>query len=40
MLSLLEIAERSQRGPKVEEKAWDMGLFRKMGELVGKYERG
>ncbi|MBM3956761.1 MAG: monomethylamine:corrinoid methyltransferase [Gemmatimonadetes bacterium] len=38
MLSLLDIAERSQRGPKVEEKAWDMGLFRKMGELVAKYE--
>ena len=38
MLSLLEIAERSQKGPKVEEKAWDMGLFRKMSELVKKYE--
>ena len=38
MLSLLDIAERSQRGPKVEEKAWDMGLFRKMGELTAKYE--
>lgn len=38
MLSLLEIAERSQKGPKVEEKAWDMGLFKKMGELTKKYE--
>lgn len=38
MLSLLEIAERTQKGPKVEEKDWDMGLFHKMGELVKKYE--
>jgi len=38
MLSLLDIAERSQRGPKVEESAWDMGLFRTMGELSRKYE--
>jgi len=38
MLSLLDIADRSQRGPKVEEKTWDMDLFRKMGELAGKYE--
>jgi methylamine---corrinoid protein Co-methyltransferase len=37
MLSLLDIAERSQKGPKVEEKSWDMGLFRKMGELSKKY---
>lgn len=38
MLSLLDIAERTQKGPRVEEKEWDMGLFRKMGELVKKYE--
>ena len=38
MLSLLEIAERSQRGPIVEEKDWDLGLFRKMTELTQKYE--
>ena len=38
MLSLLEIAERSQKGPIVEEKAWDMGLFHKMNELTLKYE--
>src|SRR5574340_815031 len=38
MLSLLDIAERSQKGPKMEVKAWDLGLFRKMQELAGKYE--
>ncbi len=37
MLSLLDIAERSQKGPKMEVKAWDLGLFRKMQELAGKY---
>ena len=38
MLSLLDIAERIQRGPKMEENAWNMGLFRKMNELTKKYE--
>ena len=38
MLSLLEIAERAQRGPKVGEKDWNMGLFAKMNELTTKYE--
>ena len=38
MLSLLEIAERTQKGPKVEEKQWDLGLFAKMSQLVKKYE--
>lgn len=38
MISLLEIAERTQKGPKVEEKEWDLGLFRKISELVTKYE--
>ena len=38
MLSLLEIAERSQKGPKVDEKTWDLGLFAKMTELVRKYQ--
>ena len=38
MLTLLDIAERSQRGPKVEESVWDMGLFRKMEELSDKYQ--
>ena len=37
MLSLLEIAERAQKGPKMAERAWDMALFRKMGELAKKH---
>jgi len=38
MLSLLDIAERTQKGPKVEENAWNMGLFRKMNELTERYQ--
>ena len=38
MIALLEVAERAQRGPKMDEKAWNMGLFRKMTELAAKYE--
>lgn len=38
MLSLIEVAERSQKGPKVDQKAWDLGLFRRMTELVKCYE--
>ena len=38
MLSLLDIAERIQRGPKVDENAWNMGLFKKMNELTAKYQ--
>ena len=34
MLSLLDIAERAQKGPKMDERTWDMGLFRRMGELA------
>ena len=37
MLSLLDIAERSQQGPRMEEQAWDMALFRRMGALAQKY---
>lgn len=37
MLSLLEIAERMQRGPKMDENAWNMGLFQKMNELTERY---
>lgn len=37
MLSLLDIDERMRRGPKVDQKNWDMGLFRKMNELTAKY---
>ena len=38
MITLLEIAERTQTGEKVEEKTWDMELFRNITELVKKYD--
>ncbi|HYB20268.1 MAG TPA: monomethylamine:corrinoid methyltransferase, partial [Thermodesulfobacteriota bacterium] len=38
MISLLDIAERTQTGEKLDEKAWDMGLFQTITELVKKYE--
>jgi hypothetical protein len=38
MISLLDIAERTQKGPKMEENTWNMGLFKKMSELTKKYE--
>ncbi len=38
MLSLLDVAERSLQGPRMEEQSWDMGLFRTMGELAKKYD--
>ena len=37
MITLLEIAERTQTGEKVEEKKWDMEFFRTISELVKKY---
>ena len=38
MISLLDIAERTQTGEKVEDKTWDMGLFQTISELVKKYD--
>ena len=38
MISLLEVAERSQKGPKMDETAWNMGIFEKMNELVKRYD--
>ncbi len=38
MISLLEIAERTQTGPKVEDKEWELALFKKISALVKKYE--
>lgn len=38
MLSLLDIANRTQKGPKVEENAWNMGIFKKMSELTERYQ--
>ena len=38
MLSLLEIAERALKGPKMAEMDWNMGLYRKMTELAQRFE--
>ncbi len=37
MLSLLDIAERAAKGPKVDENSWNMGLFTTLGELAKKH---
>ena len=37
MIGLLDIAERTQTGEKVEEKVWDMELFQTISELIKKY---
>jgi methylamine---corrinoid protein Co-methyltransferase len=38
LISLLDIAERSQRGPKMDEKSWNLALFRKTQDLIHKYD--
>ncbi len=38
MISLLDIAERTQTGRKVQEDAWNMSLFGKIQELVKNYD--
>ncbi len=38
MIQLIEIAERTQTGEKVEEKKWDMGLFQTISGLVKKLQ--
>ena len=38
MISLLDIAERTQKGHKMAEDAWNMSLFHKVSELVKQYE--
>jgi len=38
MITLYEIAERTQTGEKVEEKKWDMDFFKTISELVKKYD--
>ena len=37
MISLLDIADRTQTGRKVEEKSWDREFFKTIDELVKKY---
>jgi methylamine--corrinoid protein Co-methyltransferase len=38
VISLLDVAERAQKGPKMDENAWNMGLFEKMNELIKRYD--
>ncbi|MHB1413702.1 MAG: monomethylamine:corrinoid methyltransferase [Chloroflexota bacterium] len=38
MISLLEIAERTQTGRKVEDKEWELALFRKISDLTKRYD--
>lgn len=38
MISLLEVAERARSGPKMGEKEWNLGLFKKMQQLVAEYD--
>jgi hypothetical protein len=38
MISLLEVAERAQTGPKMAEKTWNLSMFRKMQELTDRYQ--
>ena len=37
MISLLEVAERTRKGPKMAEMDWNMRLFQKMNELADRY---
>jgi methylamine--corrinoid protein Co-methyltransferase len=38
MISLLDIAERSQKGPKMSDMDWNMSLYRKMQELAKRHD--
>ncbi|MBL7119004.1 monomethylamine:corrinoid methyltransferase, partial [Candidatus Bathyarchaeota archaeon] len=38
MISQYEVAERASTGPRMDEMDWNMGLFRKMQELVERYD--
>ncbi|MCL4534112.1 MAG: monomethylamine:corrinoid methyltransferase [Bacteroidetes bacterium] len=38
MISLLEVAERTQKGPKMEVGKWERALFRKIGELTQRHQ--
>lgn len=37
-ISLLEIAERSQKGPRKSEKEWELNLFKQISAYVNKYK--
>jgi hypothetical protein len=38
MIDFVEIWDRAQKGKLVDEKEWNMGLFRKLSELTKKYD--
>ena len=38
MIELIEVAERARTGPRLEEKKWNLTLFRKMQELIKEYD--
>lgn len=38
MISLVEIADRMRKGPKMMTKEWDMALFAKVSQLVKKFD--
>jgi len=38
MISLLEVAERTQNGPKMAEKDWDMKFFKTISRLIKEYD--
>jgi methylamine--corrinoid protein Co-methyltransferase len=38
MINLLEVAERARSGPRIGEKEWNLGLFRKMQQLAKDYK--
>ena len=38
MISLLEVADRAYSGPRMNEKEWNLGLFRTMEKLITEYK--
>jgi methylamine--corrinoid protein Co-methyltransferase len=38
MLSLLDVAERTRKGPRMSEMDWNMGLYTKMNELAERFQ--
>jgi len=38
MITLLEVADRARSGPKMDEKEWDLAVFKEMQKLTKEYE--
>ena len=38
MITLFDVAERTQLGEKIEEKQWDMEFYKNISELVKEYD--